>query len=86
MASESESDVQEPVDWGRKWLVDFNAGETQLVSFDWSNNTGAINAVFLAHYFTSAKKCLHKSCMIDFTSAKVEFTLAIFKKLYFSKD
>ena len=26
-----------------KWLVDFNAGKTQLVSFDWSNNTGAID-------------------------------------------
>ena len=25
---------------GRKWLVDINAGKT--VSFDWSNNTGAI--------------------------------------------
>ena len=24
-------------------LVDFNAGKTQLVSFDWSNNTGAID-------------------------------------------
>ena len=31
------------VDWGRKWLVDFNAGKTQLVLFDQSNNTGAIN-------------------------------------------
>ena len=29
--------------WGRKWLVDFNAGKTQLVSFDRSNNTGAID-------------------------------------------
>ena len=29
------------MDWGRKWLVDFNAGKTQLVSFDRSNNTGA---------------------------------------------
>ena len=28
-------------DWGRKWLVDFNAGKTQLVSFDWSNNSAA---------------------------------------------
>ena len=28
---------------GRKWLVNFNAGETQLVSFDWSNNTGTID-------------------------------------------
>ena len=31
------------MDWGRKWLVDFNAGKTQLVSFDWSNKTGAID-------------------------------------------
>ena len=30
-------------DLGRKWLVDFSAGKTQLVSFDWSNNTGAID-------------------------------------------
>ena len=28
------------MDWGRKWLVDFNAGKTQLISFDWSNNMG----------------------------------------------
>ena len=26
-----------------KWLVDFNAGKTQLVWFDWSNNTGSID-------------------------------------------
>ena len=26
-----------------KWLVDFNAGETQLVSFDRSNNNGSID-------------------------------------------
>ena len=31
------------MDWGRKWLVDFNAGKTQLVSFDCSKNTGAID-------------------------------------------
>ena len=31
------------MDWGRKWLVDFNAGKTQLVSFDQSNKTGAID-------------------------------------------
>ena len=27
--------------WGRKWLVDFNPGKTQLISFDRCNNTGA---------------------------------------------
>ena len=31
------------MDWGKKWLVDFNAGKTRLVSFDWSNNNGSIN-------------------------------------------
>ena len=29
--------------WGKKWLVDFNAGKTQLVSFDQSNNSGSID-------------------------------------------
>ena len=29
--------------WVRKRLADFNAGKTQLVSFDQSNNTGAID-------------------------------------------
>ena len=31
------------VDRGRKWLVVFDAGKNQLVLFDWSNNTGAID-------------------------------------------
>ena len=31
------------MDWGRKWLVKFNAGKNQLVSFDWSSNTSAID-------------------------------------------
>ena len=43
LASELESDLRDTVDWGRKWLVDFNAGKTQLVSFDQSKNTGAID-------------------------------------------
>ena len=29
------------MDWGKKWLVDFNAGKTQLVLFDRSNNNGS---------------------------------------------
>ena len=28
---------------GKKWLVDFNAGKTQLASFDRSNNNGSID-------------------------------------------
>ena len=42
LASELESDLRDTVDWGRKWLVDFNAGKTLPVSFDRSKNTGAI--------------------------------------------
>ena len=43
LASELESDLRDTMDWGRKWLTDFNAGKTQLVSFDQSENTGAID-------------------------------------------
>ena len=32
------------MDWGKEWLVNFNAGKTQLVSFDWSNNNGSTDA------------------------------------------
>ena len=28
---------------GKRWPVDFNAGKTQLVSFDWSNNNSFID-------------------------------------------
>ena len=31
------------MEWGRKLLVDINGGKTQLVSFDQSNNIGAID-------------------------------------------
>ena len=30
--------------WGKKWLVNFNAGKTQLVSLERSNSTGTIDA------------------------------------------
>ena len=31
------------MDWAKNWLVDFSAGETQLVFFDWFNNPGSID-------------------------------------------
>ena len=43
LASELESDLPDTVNWGRKWLVDSDDGKTQLVSFDRSKNTGAID-------------------------------------------
>ena len=43
LPSELESDIRDTADWSRKWLVDFNAGKTQLVAFDRSNSTGSID-------------------------------------------
>ena len=43
LAPEFESDLRDTVDWGRKWLGNFNARKTQLVSFYLSKNTGAID-------------------------------------------
>ena len=43
LASEFESDLRDTVDWRKKWLVDFNAGKTHLVLFDWSNSTDSID-------------------------------------------
>ena len=56
LAFELESDLQDTVDWGRKWLIDFNAGKTQLVSFNRSNNTGAFD-VKTDGYVLEEKSC-----------------------------
>ena len=36
-----------------------------------------------SNYFTSAKKCRRESCIMDFTSAKMEFASTIFKNCIF---
>ena len=43
MASELECDLRDTLDWGKKWLVDLNAGKTQLVLFGRSNNNRSID-------------------------------------------
>ena len=43
LASELESDLRDTVEWSKKWLLDFNAGKTQPISFDRSNNNGSID-------------------------------------------
>ena len=43
LASELESDLQDTVNWGRKWFVDVNARKTQLVLFVRYTNTGAVD-------------------------------------------
>ena len=51
LAPELEYDLQDTVDWGRRWLVDFNAGKTHLVLFDKSNSTGAIDVKIDRSFF-----------------------------------
>ena len=43
LSSEPETDLQDTVDWSKKWLVDFSAGKTQLALLGRSNNTGSID-------------------------------------------
>ena len=43
LASELKSDLRDTAYWCKKWLVDFNAGKTQLVSSDQSNNNGSFD-------------------------------------------
>ena len=42
MASELEFDLQNIVDWSKKWFVDFHAGKTKLVLFDQSNKVTGV--------------------------------------------
>ena len=42
LASHLEYDLRDIVDWDKKWLVDFNAGKTQLVFFDWPNDASSV--------------------------------------------
>ena len=49
-----------------EWLVDFNAEKTQLVLFDWSNNTDAIDVKMDGS--VPEKKSYFKMLRLTFTS------------------
>ena len=46
-------------------VIDFNAGKTQLVSFDWCNNSGAIDLKMDGSLF-GEKLSVNKSGQISF--------------------
>ena len=46
------------MDLGKKWFVNFSAGETQLVWFDRSNNTGSIDVKVDGSVFDEEKYLL----------------------------
>ena len=65
-------------DWCKIW------NKTDLCFLKWHEEFGKFS-LSNSNYFTSTKKCRRGSCIMDFTSAKMEFASAIFKKLYFFK-
>ena len=66
------------MDLGRKWLVDFNAGKTQLVSLDRSNNTGTIDVKMDGSVFE--EKSSFKMLGLTFSS-KLDWNSYIFSLL-----
>ena len=54
------------MDCGKKWLLDFNAGKTQLVLFDGSNNNGSIDVKM--NGFVLEKKSSFKMLGLTFSS------------------
>ena len=84
MASELKTDLRDIVDWGSKWLVDFSAGKTQVVSFDLSNNTGAID-VKMDGTTLEEKTCkmlvLTFSSKVDLGSYIISIAKAVSKKI-----
>ena len=67
-AFELEFDVQDTVVWGKKWLVNFNAGKTQLVSFDRSNNNGAVDVKMDGNSSVLEEKSSYKTLGLTFSS------------------
>ena len=86
LASELESDLRDTVDWGKKWLlVDFNAGKTQLVSFDQSNYIAAIdvkmNGSVLEEKSSFKMLGLIFSCKLAWGSYIISIAKTAFKKI-----
>ena len=87
-ASELEPDLKDTVDWSKKWLVDFNVGKTQLILFDWSNNTGAMdvkmNGSVLEEKLYFKILGLSFSTKFDWGSYIISVAKTVSKKLEFS--
>ena len=85
LASELESDLRDTVDQGKKQLVDFNAGKTQLVSFDQSNNNGSIDVKMDRSVLEekSSFEMLGLTCSskLDWSSYIISLAKTAFKKI-----
>ena len=84
--------LQNSIDWRRRWLVDLNAEKTQLVSFYRSNNTGAIAVeidegfccfffVFCFFCFFEWKSCFKMQSWNSLLNCIESFKLSLLLKL-----
>ena len=69
------------MDWGRKLYADFNAGKTQLVPFDQSNNAGAIDAKILDEKLFFRMPGLNFSSKLDWGSYIISIAKTASKKI-----
>ena len=73
------------MDWNRKWFVDFNAGKNQLVSFDRSSNSGAVDVEMDGSVFEEKSSLkmlgLSFSSELDWGSYIVPITKTASKKI-----
>ena len=72
------------MDRSRKWLVDANAGKSRIVSFDWSNDTGAIDvkingSIFEENHLLRCQDVF--SSNLDWGFFIVSITKTAFKKI-----
>ena len=85
LASELESDLRDTGDWGRKRLVDFNAGKNSTCFFDRSKNTGAIyvkiNGSVLEEKSSFKMLGLTFSCKLDWGSYIISIAETVSKKI-----
>ena len=85
MASELESNLQGTVDWGKKWLIYFNVGRTQLVSFGQFNNNVSIDVKMdgsvLEENSSFKMLGLTFSCKLDWGSYNISIAKIASKKI-----
>ena len=85
VAWDLKSDLWDSLDWGRKWIVHFSAGKTQLVSFDQSNNSGAIDLKMNGSAFEELSSFkmlwLSFSYQLDWDSCIVSIVRTLFMKI-----
>ena len=83
LASKLEFDLPDTVDWDRNWLVDFSTGKTQLVWFDQSYYTDAIDVKIDRSVLEekSSFKMLVLSSKLDWSSSIVCFAKSASKRI-----